>query len=153
MYKVETHHKIHMGLATDSFIEYTIYNRADCDENGNTQNYEFLLGDIESYSVCDKFIMIDLVFVAPVSRRKGIGTQLVKLVQKLHNLPIVIKVGAISEEEYEYHEGSMQEYLAKEKVPFYESNGFININDTGVGQSDYVIMAYPESFANKFRGD
>lgn len=115
--------------------------------------HEFLYEDLETMPCApDEWVEIDSVTVPENCRRRGIGSSLIHMVKsKYEGLPIILKAGFVSMEEYDAHYDNVKEYLESTKVPFYEYNGFVNINDTPIGQSENIIMAYPKSFANKFK--
>ena len=114
----------------------------------------FLYDDIMSYSFSPmRFIEIVRVVVNKNTRRNGHGSKLIDLLKEEYpDVPIFAKAGVLTEELYNElkSEDRLQDYIYENIVPFYESNGFIDVNDTILCHSECVIMCYPESLAEKY---
>lgn len=92
------------------------------------------------------FIYIDVIEVNEKYRRQKIGSNVMRMAKRAaaqHGVPIFLKAGCISEEEYDAHEDDIMGHIMRTKVPFYESNNFKNINDTCLHRSESVVMCYP----------
>jgi len=112
------------------------------------QNRELFLDDLDTMKNAPcSFIYVDLIEVNKAYRHVGIGSKVLQGIMAANQLPVIVKVGCTSEEEYNSIEGSVKEYLYDTKVSFYIKNGFVDVNNSSLGQSEYVMMAWPESFA------
>lgn len=117
-------------------VKFQLYDYVD-----GMGNKERLFDDIEGLNHRpERFVYLDLINIEPEYRRKGLGTKAIFRAASLGQYPIFAKVGCVSEEEYEAHIDDVKGYLIKTKVPFYERNGFVDLSDTSLGQSEYVVM-------------
>lgn len=116
----------------------------------------FLYDDIMSYGFSPRrFIEILHIEVDRDHRRCGVGSKLIgDLMDEYPNLPIFVKAGILDEHLYELlrKERKLKEYIYENIVPFYERNGFADVNDTSLGYQEFVIMCYPESLARQYIG-
>lgn len=117
-------------------LKFQLYDYVD--GIGNT---ETLFDDIEGLANRpERFVYLDLINIEPEYRRKGLGTKAIFRAASLGQYPIFAKVGCVSKEEYEANIDDVKNYIIKTKVPFYERNGFVDMSDTLLGQSEYVVM-------------
>jgi len=103
-----------------------------------------------------QFVEISIIETDPMFRRQGFASKLVKeFIDSNPNVPIFLKAGIISEEQYNKLEsqGILKQYILEQIVPFYESLGFINVNETSLHHDSTVIMCYPKDLAQKYMNE
>lgn len=100
----------------------------------------------------DTFYEITLIKVEESSRRKGVGTRLVKdFINKCSPASIVLQAGITDKDLYEQlcDEDRLIPYIRENLVPFYEKLGFTDVNNTMFCFEEMIPMLWPKSKADE----
>lgn len=120
-----------------------------------TETHNFLYDDTSIIlHPGETFYEIVRLEVGEENRRKGYGTELVKKFFKDMNPEIVVlRAGILSEELYNSFEGNseLQSYIHQNIVPFWESVGFTDVNNTVFCLEQSVPMIWPKEKAEYAR--
>lgn len=102
----------------------------------------------------ETFYEIVELTVSEENRRKGYGTELVKkFFEHMNPEIVVLRAGILSEELYNSLEanGELQSYIHQNIVPFWESVGFTDVNNTVFCLEQTVPMLWPKEKAEYAR--
>ena len=93
------------------------------------------------------FYVITDIRIENEERRKGYATQLIELFfEHAKDTPILVQAGLsrydFSKEQFEekYKDGTLLPYIYENIVPFFEKNGFTDVNDTILGYENVITM-------------
>lgn len=121
------------------------------DEHGNRARVSdgfdtFMTLDFAALCPDTKCIELYDIFVVPECRHKGIGSSLLQqIIAEYNDCAILTKIAASMTEYPTEPSDAEKEKIAKDLLPFYEKNGFTNVND--------VLGAYETSIACMYTGN
>ena len=152
---------VHIETEPGNYIKIQVFNTP---EPGSGSS--LLVKDLTSFVPYIQIVEIRDIYVSKDSRLKGIGSTLLQIIKdKYENAIIVVAVRA-SGKEYEKEPNNAELIkIIEEIIPFYEKNGFENVNDlfgsyqfrtsmlyTGNTWGDFVKTKINEYRENKAAG-